>query len=152
MHASEVIIRTKNLAIRTAMSKYKKIAGLLIKGFLIIFTLIIIVMVIAPKLINLEMVRKKIKNTVSVEIGGEIKYRRMEVSYFPNPHIVIHEVEILIPDSFTINIHRMKVYPKIFPLFTGSLRVGLRIQWQGHRTRGLGESFLWGVAVGLRGC
>lgn len=107
------------------MNKSKKIVGLLIKGFLIIFTLIIIVMVIAPKLITLEMVSKNIRNTVSDKIGGEIKYRDLEVSYFPHPHVVIHQVEILIPDSFTIKIHRMLVYPKILPLFTGNLQIGL---------------------------
>jgi hypothetical protein len=107
------------------MNKSKKIFRQLLKGFLIIFTLTIIVMVIAPQLINLEMVRNNIKNAVSGEIGGEIKYQRLELSYFPHPHVVIHKVELLIPDSFTINIHRMKVYPKILPLFAGILQIGL---------------------------
>ncbi len=107
------------------MSRPKKIINLLIKSLLIFSALIVVMMMIAPHLINLEMVREKIEHTVSKEIGGEIKYRRLDLSYFPRPHIVVHKVEILIPDSFTIKMHRMKVYPKIWPLFLGSLQVGI---------------------------
>ena len=105
------------------MSKPKKNYNLLIKSLLIVGALIVVVMLVTPQLINLEMVRERIENTVSKEIGGEIKYRRLDLSYFPRPHVVVHKVEILIPDSFTIKMHRMKVYPKILPLFLGSLEV-----------------------------
>ena len=105
------------------MSKPKKIVSLLIKSLLIFSALIVVAMIITPQLINLEMVRERIEHTVSKEIGGEIKYRRLDLSYFPRPHVVVHEVEILIPESFTIKMHRMKVYPKILPLFLGSLAV-----------------------------
>jgi hypothetical protein len=104
------------------MGKPKKLSGLLIKSLLIFGALIVVIMMITPQLINLEMVREKIENTISREIGGEIKYRRLDLSYFPQPHVVVHTVEILIPDSFTIKMHRMKVYPKVLPLFWGRLQ------------------------------
>ena len=107
------------------MSKPKKIFNLLIKSLLIFGALLVVLMMIAPQLIHLEMVRERIENTVSKEIGGEIKYRRLDLSYFPRPHVVVHKVEILIPDSFTIKMHRMKVYPKLLPLFLGILEVGV---------------------------
>jgi len=111
------------IAIRnTIMGKPKKLKGLLIKSLLIFGALIVVVMMITPQLINLEMVRENIEKTISREIGGEIKYRRLDLSYFPQPHVVVHTVEILIPDSFTIKMHRMKVYPKVLPLFWGSLQ------------------------------
>ena len=81
------------------MSESKKIFRQLIKGFLIIITLTIIVMVIAPMLINLELVRNNINKAVSGEIGGEIKYRRLELSYFPHPHVVIHNPYTLRPEA-----------------------------------------------------
>ena len=105
------------------MSKPSKTYGLLVKGLLIFGTLIVVMMIIAPRLINLVMVRENIENTVSKEIGGEINYRHLDLSYFPRPHVVVHKVEILIPDSFTIKMHRMKLYPKILPLFLGSLKI-----------------------------
>ena len=105
------------------MSKPKNIYRLLIKGLLIFCAFIVVMMIIAPRLIHLEMVRQNIETTVSKEIGGEIKYRRLDLSYFPRPHVVVHKVEILIPDSFTIKMHRMNLYPKILPLFWGSLKI-----------------------------
>ena len=106
------------------MNNFRKINNRLIKSLLIFGVLIVVVIMIVPQLINLEMVKERIENTVSKEIGGEIKYRRLDLSYFPRPQVVIHKVEILIPASFTIKMHRMKVYPKIWPLFLGSLEVG----------------------------
>ena len=76
------------------MSKPKKIFNLLIKSLLVFSALIVVVMMITPQLIHLEMVRERIENTVSKEIGGEIKYRRLDLSYFPRPHVVVHKVEI----------------------------------------------------------
>jgi hypothetical protein len=106
------------------MSKLKKNYNLLIKSLLIVVALIVVIILVTPQLINLEMVRERIENTVSKEIGGKINYRRLDLSYFPRPHVVVQKVEILIPDSFRIKMHRMKVYPKIWPLFLGSLEVG----------------------------
>jgi hypothetical protein len=73
-------------------------------------------------MINLETVRQNVQNAVSEQIGGEIRYRRLGISYFPRPHVVIHKVDITIPDSFTINMYRMKIYPRILPLFWGRLQ------------------------------
>jgi len=107
------------------MSKPKKIFNLLIKSLLIAGALIVVVMMIASHLINLAVVRQRIENTVSKGIGGEITYRRLDLSYFPRPHVVVHKAEIVIPGSFTIKMHRMKVYPKILSLFIGRLEVGV---------------------------
>jgi AsmA-like C-terminal region len=109
------------------MNKPKKIISLLIRILMFFIAFIALMLITTPLLINLEMVRKNIKNTVSTEIGGEIKYRHLDLSYFPRPHVVVHDVELLIPDSFTIKMHRMKVYPKIPPLFLGNLQADIVI-------------------------
>ena len=100
---------------------------MLVKSLLIVAVLVVCTIIISPLMINLEMVRQNIQKTVSEKIGGEITYRRLGVSYFPRPHIVIHKVDITIPESFTINMHRMKLYPRILPLFWGRLRTDVVI-------------------------
>jgi hypothetical protein len=106
---------------QTSMSKRKNIFGWLIKSLLVFIFLIVVVMVFTPSLINLEMVKKNIKENISKDVGGRITYRNLKLAYFPRPHVVIHKAEISIPDSFTINIQWMRIYPKILPLFRGSL-------------------------------
>ena len=104
------------------MNIFRKINNRLIKSLLIFGVLIIVVIIAVPQLINLEMVWGYIENTISNEINGEINYRHLDLSYFPRPHVVVHKVEILIPDSFTIKMQRMKINPKILPLFWGRLQ------------------------------
>lgn len=106
---------------RASMSKRKIIFGWLIKSLLVFIFVIVVVMVFTPSLINLEMVKKNIKENISKDVGGQITYRSMKLSYFPRPHVVIHKAKISIPDSFTINVQWMRIYPKILPLFRGSL-------------------------------
>ena len=103
------------------MNNFRRINNWLVKSLLFFGALIVVVIMIVPQLINLEMVRGYIENTISNEIKGEIKYRHLDLSYFPRPHVVVHKVEITIPDSFTIKMHQMKIYPKILPLFWGRL-------------------------------
>jgi hypothetical protein len=103
------------------MSKRNKITTWLIR-ILVVFTMLIaLVMVLSPRLINLEIVRSQIKDKVTRDIGGDIKYRQMVLAYFPQPHVLIHKAEIRIPDSFTIKVHRLRIYPKIRPLFRGEV-------------------------------
>jgi len=103
------------------MSKRKTIFGWLIKSLLVFLFLIVVVIVFTPSLINLEMVKKNIRESISKDVGGQIAYSSLKLSYFPRPHVVIHKAAISIPDSFTIDIQWMRIFPKILPLFRGHL-------------------------------
>ena len=105
------------------MSKPNKITIWLVRVLVAFAVLIVLVMILTPRLINLELVRSQIKDKVTRDIGGDIKYRQMELAYFPQPHVLIHKAEVRIPDSFTIKVHRLRIYPKIWPLFRGELGV-----------------------------
>ena len=99
--------------------------GWLVKSLLVVIFLIVIVIVFTPRLINLEMVKDNIKNKISTDIGGRMTYRKLKLSYFPRPHVVIQKAQISIPDSLTINIEWIRVYPKILPLLKGSLELAV---------------------------
>ena len=148
------------------MSNLRKINKRLIKRLLIFGVLILVVILIAPLLVNLEMVRENIKNTISKEINGELKYLHLDLFYFPRPRVVVHEVEIRIPDGFTIKTHRMKIYPKIIPLFTGRLQASIvtleqadyvmrlpqiRREAPKHKTSGSIDDTLAAISKAIRG-
>jgi hypothetical protein len=103
-------------------SRKNNLVSWLIKSLLVFIFLIIVVMVFTPRLINLTMVKQNIKATVSKSLGGRITYSNLKLSYFPRPHVLIHKAEIAIPDSFTITIQWLRIYPKILPLLRGSLQ------------------------------
>ena len=102
-----------------------KIIFWLKRGVLVFAILVIAGLIIAPRLTNLETVRKNIEETFTREVGGDIKYRQMELAYLPRPHVVIHKTELMIPKSFTIKIHLLKIYPKIFPLLKGRFQAAI---------------------------
>jgi hypothetical protein len=112
------------------MSKRKKTIIWLFRCLLVFGILTIAALVLAPRLINLETVRSNIEDKISHQLGGEIKYRRLQLSYFPSPHVAIHKAEIFIPKSLRIKIHRMKIYPKLVPLLKGSLQIAfIRLEY-----------------------
>jgi hypothetical protein len=104
------------------MPNRKNIVSFLTRSLLVFIFLALVVMVFTPRLINLEMVKKTIRENISNNVGGRITYRNLKLSYFPRPHVVIHGAEISIPESYTINIQWMRIYPKILPLFKGRLQ------------------------------
>jgi len=104
------------------MRNRKKIISFLAKSLLVFIFLAVVVMVFTPSLINLEMVKKTIKENISSNLGGRMTYRNLKLSYFPRPHVVIHGAEISIPESYAITIQWMRIYPKILPLFKGRLQ------------------------------
>jgi hypothetical protein len=107
------------------MSKHKKITIWLIRSLLFFAILATATLALAPRLINLDTVRRNIENNISREVGGEIKYRYLELAYFPRPHAVAHEAEISLPDSIEVKIQRLKIFPHISSLLKGNLKIGV---------------------------
>ena len=103
------------------MSKTRKIIRWLVRILVVIAMVFVLVMVISPRLINLEMVRNQIKDKMLRDVGAEIQYRKLVLAYFPRPRVVIHKAKIRIPAGFTINVHRMRLFPKLLPLFRGQI-------------------------------
>ena len=102
-----------------AMRNRKNIISFLTKSLLVFVFLVVVVMVFTPRLINLEMVKNTIEENISSNVGGRITYRNLKLSYFPRPHVVMYGAEISVPESYTINIQWMRIYPKILPLLQG---------------------------------
>ena len=103
-------------------SRKNNLISWVVKSLLVFIFLVVVIMVFTPRLINLAMVKRNIKETVSESLGGRITYSNLKLSYFPRPHVLIHKAEIAIPDSFTITIQWMRIYPKILPMLRGSLQ------------------------------
>ncbi len=107
------------------MRKRKKIFGWLIRILLVCVFLAGVVVVFTPGLLNLELVKTSIREKISREVGGQIAYRKLKLSYFPRPHVSIQAAKISIPDSFTIDIRWMRLYPKLLPLLRGEFEIAV---------------------------
>ena len=106
------------------MNKRRKIIFSLISLAGILLCLLIVLMIVTPHLINLETVKETIKRQYATTTGGEIEYRRINLGFFPRPHIVISEVAIKYTENVSGTIDSLRIYPKILPLLTGDLQIG----------------------------
>jgi hypothetical protein len=106
------------------MPERRKILFSLITVAGIFLCVLVILLVVTPRLINLETVKKEIKHRFAADIGGEIEYQRVDLAFFPRPHVVIAAVNFTIPEHVNGAVASLKVYPKILPLFTGEIQIG----------------------------
>ena len=106
------------------MTKRRKILFSFITLAGIFLCALVILLVVTPRLINLETVKKEIKNRFAEDIGGEIEYQRVDLAFLPRPHVVITAVNFTLPDHVKGTVDSLKIYPKILPLFTGEIQVG----------------------------
>ena len=107
------------------MRKRRKLLFVFISLSGIFLSLLVILLVITPKLINLDTVKDKIKSQYAKDIGGQIEYQYLNLALFPRPHVVIADLNFTIPDNVNGTVEFLDLYPKILPLFTGDLQIGM---------------------------
>ena len=88
-----------------------------------LFLLLFIAMLLAPRLINLEPIREKVLATASEKVGGEVRFQKVDLSFFPLPHAVVQQASISIPDKVSGTLESLAVYVKIIPLVKGKLQI-----------------------------
>ena len=106
------------------MPKRRKILFSLISLAGIFLCVLVILLIVTPRLINLESVKKEIKDRVVADIGAQIEYRRVNLGFFPRPHVVISEIQFTMPQNVNGTVAWLKIYPKILPLFAGEIEIG----------------------------
>ena len=105
------------------MNKQKKIF-ICITGIIVLFIALMIALdLLAPRLVNLEATKVKIRRVVSEEIGGDLNYDRIGLSIFPRPGIVLEQATFSLPDTLAGTIDSVKLHAELLPLFKGKVVV-----------------------------
>ncbi|MBT8374165.1 MAG: AsmA family protein, partial [Deltaproteobacteria bacterium] len=105
------------------MNKTNKIFQHTLRGLGILLVVLLIFVLLSPVLINMDPVKDKILTYLSEKTEGKLLYKKVDILYFPRPHAVIHQAIVSLPGDFKGKIARLNVYPAIFPLFTGDVRI-----------------------------
>lgn len=104
------------------MNLYKKIQSRWAVGFFAASFLIVMVLLLIPRLVNLEVVKQNIISRLSTSMAGELVYRQLDLRWFPQPSIAIYAANLTRPDDQLISISALKIYPKILPLLMGRVQ------------------------------
>ena len=95
----------------------------IIVGLEVLLVLVLMLLLFAPKLINLESLRQKAIAGFYEKTGGRIDYQRVDLSFFPRPRVVIYEAKMSVPEKGKGRIESISIYPRILPLLKGRVRI-----------------------------
>jgi len=107
------------------MSKRKKITIWVMGVIGALLVLLLILMLLLPRVINLEPIKQKIIARISQEVGGELEFQRIDLSFLPRPRVIIHQGSLSIPGKVAGTLEALKVYPRILPLLRGRIRIAM---------------------------
>jgi hypothetical protein len=85
--------------------------------------LAVALLLIGPKLINLEPVREKIRTSLSEELGGKVEYEGIDIAFLPRPRVAVRGAKWSIPGRLKGTLETITVCPEILPLLKGELRI-----------------------------
>jgi len=90
-------------------------------GIIIIFLLTLVLL--SPRFINVEAVKEKIVASVSQKLKGNVDVQKVDISFFPRPHVIIHQARLSLRGKTRGTIESLRVYPEILPLLGGKVRI-----------------------------
>ena len=105
------------------MKKHKKILTWGIGGLILLLFLVGGFVLLLPRLIDLEPVREWIVLKLSQQAGGQVTYERIDLSYFPRPRVVIHQVTLSVPGTVTGKLKSAEISPALLALLRGKIHV-----------------------------
>jgi len=94
-----------------------------------VFFLLFAAVLIAPKVVDTELVRDKLRSEIKETSGAEIDFEHIILDFTPRPHIIFEQVALSIPSAVRGKALSLWVQPKILPLFVGEVQIaGLRLE------------------------
>ena len=81
----------------------KKTFQIILISGVIIVTVFVVFLFIAPKMVNSDFVRNRICGYVSTETGGRLEYDRLGVSYFPRFGLTLYGASLRLPHRTSLS-------------------------------------------------
>lgn len=88
----------------------------------LVLVLLLTVILTTRLLSNREMVKSFIVAKADQATGAELEYDRLDVRFFPLPHLSAHEVHLHRPGVLTVTARELAIYPRLRPILAGRIR------------------------------
>ena len=107
----------------------KKIAVGLLACLLCVFILLFAAILIVPRFIDRDVLKDRVRREVSKLVEGEFDFKRIDLSLFPSPHVLLADATLILPQRLTASAQVIEVYLEILPLLSGQINLNnARIQ------------------------
>jgi len=107
------------------MKSRKKILVLILGSILVLLLLVGALILFVPKFVDSDFVKREIVAHLSSRADGKVEISAVDFSFFPRPHAVIREASLLVAGKVSAEIESLIIYPKIWPLLSGKLRIAV---------------------------
>ncbi|MGD9369354.1 MAG: hypothetical protein PVH87_26835, partial [Desulfobacteraceae bacterium] len=104
-------------------NQYKKRIRKLIWGAGFFAALAVLCHMVLPWVVNTEAVQSRIMALAENALAGEVRFEAITPALLPWPHVAIVQAGITEPGKFNAQFPKVVIYPKIWPLLTGRLKV-----------------------------
>ena len=105
------------------MIRRRKIVIGIIAGLFAVSILLLALILVAPKVIDSESVKAKVRSEIKKIAGVDIDFEHLKLDFFPHPHVIVEQVELSIPPGVRGKAESLTVQPKILPLFVGRVQI-----------------------------
>jgi hypothetical protein len=89
----------------------------------IVLILLLAAILIAPKVIDSDAVKAKVRGEIKETAGVETDFKHLVLNFFPHPHVIFDQVTWSIPPGTRGKAASLRVRPKILPLFVGKMQI-----------------------------
>ena len=89
----------------------------------IVMALLLIAVLTTHLLANREMVKSFIIGKTDQATGGDLVYDRLEISYFPMPHLKARNIHLDLSGAFEVTAQELSVYPRLLPILKGQVSI-----------------------------
>ncbi len=101
------------------MAAFKRAFWGLVIGIVVLAVMVTAVSHFSAKIINSEVFKEKIQAGFLEYFNTQIDYQKIDISFFPHPHLVIHLGVMSMAQQVESKFMTAAIYPKLFPLLTG---------------------------------
>ncbi len=89
----------------------------------ILMVLLLTAVLTTHLLANRDMVKSFIISKTAQATGGSLVYDRLDISFFPLPHLKARDIHLDRSDAFEVTAQELSVYPRILPLLKGQVSI-----------------------------
>ncbi|MEW6672807.1 MAG: AsmA-like C-terminal domain-containing protein [Thermodesulfobacteriota bacterium] len=107
-----------------AMNRYSKIVRWTFGAAALVTVILVMFILIAPRLIDIESVRETLAATLSQKVGGELQFQQIRLSILPRPHVAVIDGRLSVPGTFQAAWKSLEVSARLLPLFIGKIDIG----------------------------
>ena len=105
------------------MKNYREVYVFLGAGLGLIIILALLSLMLVKRLVTPERVKAELLAYLSEKIGGTVEFNKVEINFFPGPHVVLKGGTFSIPDRLDGSFETLVVYPRALPLLKGEFDV-----------------------------